>query len=152
MRARSSGGGDLYVRGAKGFGKFIVAANPRAGVDRRTSRVFGIGEPNSEQEVRELVRAMQTRRGAAADTGAGGKKAETGAPALWRGTAPLGRIVEDVRRPRASHQGRTQDIYQTGISPPRHAELRIQGRMPIALCRVSLSRPEEKKPVAMIMD
>uniref|UniRef100_A0A0E0KHD9 Uncharacterized protein n=1 Tax=Oryza punctata TaxID=4537 RepID=A0A0E0KHD9_ORYPU len=89
------GARDLYVRGAKGFGKFIVAANPRAGVGRPTSRVFGVGELNSEQELRELVRAMQERRGAAADTGAGGKKAETGAPAAWRGIAPLGRIEED---------------------------------------------------------
>uniref|UniRef100_A0A0D9ZBJ2 Uncharacterized protein n=1 Tax=Oryza glumipatula TaxID=40148 RepID=A0A0D9ZBJ2_9ORYZ len=95
---------DLYVRGARGFGKFVVAANPRVGVvGRPTSRVFGVGELNSEQELRELVRgagAMRATRGAAADAGAGGKKADqagAGAPAAWRGrgTAALGRIEED---------------------------------------------------------
>ncbi|KAF0909960.1 hypothetical protein E2562_001213 [Oryza meyeriana var. granulata] len=91
------GARDLLVRGAKGFGMFITAANPRAGVGRPTSRVFGVDELNSEQELRELVRIMQARRGAGtAGAGAGGKKkAETGAPAAWRGTAPLGRIDED---------------------------------------------------------
>ncbi|KAL5209380.1 hypothetical protein ABZP36_005003 [Zizania latifolia] len=91
------GARDLYVRGAKGFGKFIVAANPRAGVGRPTSRVFGVGSlNNSEQDLRELVRAMQARRNPA--TGAGGKGAEKGvpaAPAARSGAVSLGRIDED---------------------------------------------------------
>uniref|UniRef100_A0A0D9VXD2 Uncharacterized protein n=1 Tax=Leersia perrieri TaxID=77586 RepID=A0A0D9VXD2_9ORYZ len=91
------GARDLYVRGAKGLGKFIVAANPRAGVaGRPTSRVFGrVGELNSEQELRELVRDTQLAR-CDVGAGAGGKKAETAAPAAWRhGNKPLGRIDED---------------------------------------------------------
>ncbi|KAG8097774.1 hypothetical protein GUJ93_ZPchr0013g37994 [Zizania palustris] len=86
------GARDLYVRGAKGFGKFIVAANPRAGVvGRPTSRVFGVGGlDNSEQDLRELVRTTQARGDPA--TGAGGKGAET---AARRGAVSLGRIDED---------------------------------------------------------
>uniref|UniRef100_J3LRK0 Uncharacterized protein n=1 Tax=Oryza brachyantha TaxID=4533 RepID=J3LRK0_ORYBR len=98
------GARDLYVRGAKGFGEFIVAANPRAGVGRPTSRAFGVRELNSEQELWELVRATQARTvrwvwaracaaGGGREGGRGGRGRGTGA--AWHGTPPLGRIDED---------------------------------------------------------
>ncbi|PUZ37605.1 hypothetical protein GQ55_9G132500 [Panicum hallii var. hallii] len=95
------GARDLYVRGLRGLDRLLAAASPRrAGVGRQTSRVFGAGgDRYSEEELmRELVRAMQARRGAALSAGAGGSgKAEPGAPAVKsRGTTPLERINEDV--------------------------------------------------------
>ena len=95
------GARDLYVRGLRGLDRLLAAASPRrAGVGRPTSRVFGTGSDcDSEELMRELVRAMQARRGAAASAGAGGSgKAEAAAPAAMksRGTTPLERINEDA--------------------------------------------------------
>ncbi|TVU45714.1 hypothetical protein EJB05_05210, partial [Eragrostis curvula] len=56
------GARDLYVRALRGLDRFVVAANPRAGVGRPTSRVFGVGgDRGSEQELREFCR--QKREG-----------------------------------------------------------------------------------------
>ncbi|TVU01553.1 hypothetical protein EJB05_52994, partial [Eragrostis curvula] len=56
------------------------------------------GDRASEQELLELVHAMQARRGAAASAGAvvRSEKAEAGAPAAKRGGMTLERINEDT--------------------------------------------------------
>lgn len=89
------GARDLYVRGVKGLDGFVAAANPRAGVGRPTSRVFGVRDLNSEQELLELVRAMQARHSAGTG-GVGDKKAEADVPAVRRGAVPLEKIDEDA--------------------------------------------------------
>ncbi|CAN6323024.1 unnamed protein product [Urochloa humidicola] len=96
------GARDLYVRGLRGLDRLLAAASPRrAGVGRPTSRVFGVGGRDSEEELRELVRAMQARPGGAAGNG----KAEAGAPAAVkrRGAATqLERINEEAAVVRSS--------------------------------------------------
>nr|CAB3502668.1 unnamed protein product [Digitaria exilis] len=90
-----------------GLDRLLAAASlRRAGVGRPTSRVFGSGGGrDSDEELRELVRAVQARRAAAAaSTGgaaAGSGKAEAGVPAVRmtdrrRATPKLERINEDA--------------------------------------------------------
>ncbi|CAN6309857.1 unnamed protein product [Urochloa humidicola] len=94
------GARDLYVRGLRGLDRLLAAASPRrAGVGRPTSsRVFGGGggggDRDTEEELRELVRAMQAARRVAAGSG----KAEAGAPAAvkMRGATRLERINEEA--------------------------------------------------------
>ncbi|EER93675.1 hypothetical protein BDA96_01G144600 [Sorghum bicolor] len=98
------GARDLYVRGLRGLDRLLAAASPRrAGVGRPTSsRVFGVGgSRHSEEDLRDLVRAMQPRRAAAASVGSGGNKEDaataSGAPPVKRrGATPLQRISEDA--------------------------------------------------------
>ncbi|KAF8681802.1 hypothetical protein HU200_045240 [Digitaria exilis] len=104
------GARDLYVRGLRGLDRLLAAASPRrGGVGRPTSRVFGSGGGrDSDEELRELVRATQARRAAAAAAAAstggaavGGVKDEAGAPAVKRKdrrrvTPQLERINEDA--------------------------------------------------------
>ncbi|CAL4926658.1 unnamed protein product [Urochloa decumbens] len=101
------GARDLYVRGLRGLDRLLAAASPRrAGVGRPTSRVFGVGgDRDPEEELWELVSAMQARRGAAAapsSTGAArsGKAEATTAPAAVKrrggATTQLERINEEV--------------------------------------------------------
>jgi hypothetical protein len=101
------GARDLYVRGLRSLDRLLAAASPRkAGVGRPTSsRVFGVGgdRGSEEEELQELVRAMQARRTAApapSSTGgadASGKEAR-GAPVVKnrRGATQLDRINEDA--------------------------------------------------------
>ncbi|RCV41500.1 hypothetical protein SETIT_9G140700v2 [Setaria italica] len=98
------GARDLYVRGLRGLDRLLAAASPRrAGVGRPTSsRVFGVGcDRDPEEELRELVRAMQARRAAAPSSmgaaDASGKEA-AGAPVVKkrRGATQLERINEDA--------------------------------------------------------
>jgi hypothetical protein len=98
------GARDLYVRGLRGLDRLLAAASPRrAGVGRPTSRVFGgVGSRHSDEDLRDLVRAMQARHAAAAaaSVGSGGNKedAASGAPPAvkMRGATPLQRIDEDA--------------------------------------------------------
>lgn len=100
------GARDLYVRGLRGLDRLLAAASPRrAGVGRPTSRVFGVGSRDSEEEeLRDLVRAIQARRAAAPSAsasavGSGNNKedAASGAPPVKRrGATPLQRINEDA--------------------------------------------------------
>ncbi|CAN6292033.1 unnamed protein product [Urochloa humidicola] len=96
------GARDLYVRGLRGLDRLLAAASPRragVGVGRPTSsRVFGGGggggDRDTEEELRELVRAMQAARRGAAGSG----KAEAGVPAAvkMRGATRLERIDEEA--------------------------------------------------------
>lgn len=93
------GARDVYVRGLRGLDRLVAAANPRAGVGRPTSRVFGVGgDRGSEEDVRDLVHAMQARRIAvAASAGAArSEKTEAGASAVRRGGMMLESINEDT--------------------------------------------------------
>lgn len=93
------GARDLYVRGLRGLDRLLAAASPRrGGVGRPTSRVFGGGR-DSEEELRELVRAMHARRPSTGAAVGRNGKAEAAAPAVKktdRRGGTLERIDEDV--------------------------------------------------------
>jgi hypothetical protein len=96
------GARDLYVRGLRGLDRLVAAANPRASVGRPSSRVFGCRD--SEQELRELVRAMEARR-APASAGAVDRREKAEAGAVRRGGMPLESINEDAAMAHPTRRG-----------------------------------------------
>ncbi|KAK3149727.1 hypothetical protein QOZ80_3AG0221740 [Eleusine coracana subsp. coracana] len=89
---------DLYVRGLRGLDRLVAAANPRLGMGRPTSRVFGVGgDRGSDQELRDPVNTMQARRRRALLRRKKVKKAEAAAaPGVRRGAETLERIDENA--------------------------------------------------------
>ncbi|TVU01554.1 hypothetical protein EJB05_52995, partial [Eragrostis curvula] len=87
-RSRKSRAGTASLATSTGLDRLVAAANPRAGVGRPTSRVFG--DRGS--------RALARHAGGAASAGAvvGSEKAEAGAPTARRRGMVLERINEDT--------------------------------------------------------